>query len=77
MPNTMNQKYIEDHMLHVHTPESWGRSVAYQVLAEAAKEIGSNDVEATSVTATFHVSPIEALGCIQICAWGVCVHVSV
>jgi len=74
MPKTFNQEYIEEHMLHVHTPESWGRSIAYQIMKEAAEDVGGKDVDSATVNGTFHVAPIEALGCIRICGFGICVH---
>jgi hypothetical protein len=81
MPATMNQKYIRDHQLHLHTPDSWGRAIAYQVLTDAGKSIGPKEVETAVLTGTFHVSPIEALGCIEVCydtpIGPICLHVEI
>lgn len=67
MTARMSKKYVEDHQVKVHTAESWGRSVAYHVLDDAARSMGKEEVEEVTVNGTFHVSPVEPEGCIRIC----------
>lgn len=76
----LTREYIEDHLHHVHTPDSFARSLTYAILQSAKKSAGPDQAE-ISVPCNATVSPIEKLGCIQICVetpFGtLCHHVNV
>jgi hypothetical protein len=76
----LTAEYIDDHLHHVHTPESFARGLIYNVLSVAKKSI-KTEQDSFETNLKFTVSPIGKLGCIQIrveTPFGViCTHVNV
>jgi hypothetical protein len=73
--------YVKDHIATIHTPDSWARSVSEQALNEAIKKMKGGTVPSVTVDAKFHITAVQAKGCIQICGEiggvMVCTHINV
>lgn len=74
-------KYVKDHIATIHTPDSWARSISEQALNEAIKQMKGGKAPSVTVPATFHITAVEAKGCIQVCGEiggvVVCTHINI
>lgn len=81
MAAKFDAKYVQGHMAAIHTNDSWSRAISEQVLRQVISKIGEGSTETVTVDAKFHVSAVEAKGCIQVCGEinGViiCTHINV
>jgi hypothetical protein len=77
----VSKKYLDDHKATLHTPESWARALAEQVMNAGIAKLGEKSAESVSVDAQFHVSAYEPKGCIRICGVingiYICYHVNI
>ena len=71
-------EYLEDHLHHVHTPDSFARGLAFNILTAAKREMrGPQDTFELQLTA--RLKPIEKTSCIELCVdtpiGPICYHV--
>lgn len=81
MAGQFDAAYVKAHMANIHTSDSWARAVTEQVLAAAIGKLKGGKAETVTLDAKFHISAVEAKGCIQVCGEiagvYVCTHISV
>ncbi|PFX63070.1 hypothetical protein COL35_29215 [Bacillus toyonensis] len=77
-PGMLDHEYLQSHLSQVHTHESWGSSVLAKALESAMETVGATgSVPSAEIDVPFTISPVEYQGrlCVQVCAFGICVHV--
>ena len=68
------RNYIEDHMVALHTQNSWARQVCSDVLNAVIQQLGDKSALDLAVEGKFTVSPVvppegvERSTCIRVCA---------
>ncbi len=71
--------YLKAHRHSLHTPESWGRALAEQILQAAIPKTKAG-LDTIDIDAKFTVEAYEPLGCVQVCGTingvQVCYHIN-
>ncbi|AXO96268.1 hypothetical protein MCCC1A01412_20900 [Bacillus anthracis] len=78
-PRRLDQDYINEHLSQLHTPETWGATILDAALKQASQNVAglTEPPASVEVDVPITVSPVEYQGrlCVQLCAFGFCVHV--
>ena len=52
-------RYIEDHLVNVHTEESWARGVVEMVLSDAMKQLAETSKDEVVIDAKFRITAVD------------------
>lgn len=77
----LTTQYIEDHLVGVHTEESWAREIAEMALRAAITKLGTGSAEEVVIDAKFRVTAVEPevmtksgsttkVKCVRVCVEG-------
>lgn len=69
----LDRNYIEEHLIGVHSYESWARAFIEKALKELKVEIGTDSVPEKEIEVKLKISA-NTKGCITICGFGICIH---
>ena len=89
----LTTQYIEDHLVSVHTEESWARAITEMVLRAAITQLAAGSAEEVAIDVKFRVRAVEpevmtrsgsttTVKCIKVCVDGgsgimTCKHIQV
>lgn len=69
MTKNFNAEYVKAHRQNVHSYDSFSRALVENVLMETEKLLDKNQSQnPVKIPVEFSVSPIEAKGCVEVCA---------
>ncbi|MBS1786107.1 MAG: hypothetical protein JST85_00190 [Acidobacteria bacterium] len=89
----LTTQYIEDHLVNIHTEDSWARTITEMVLRSAINRLGAGSSDEITIDVKFYIRAIEpevltaagettTVKCLKVCVGGdsgimTCKHINV